>query len=54
MDIIINDERIEALMAEAAAAGDMEMVRICERAIEGDDDAIAECARVIRDAAAVA
>lgn len=40
-------EQIESLRTEAAAAGDLEQVAICDRALAGDADAIAECERVI-------
>jgi hypothetical protein len=45
-------EQIEALRDEAGAAGDTEMVAICERAIDGDESAADECAKAIRAAAA--
>lgn len=48
----ITDEQIEALRAEAGAAGDLAQVAICDRAIDGDMQARAECARVIADAQA--
>ena len=49
----ITDEQITALSAEAAQAGDLEMVNICNCALLlGDGNARAECARVIADAAA--
>lgn len=44
----ITDEQIRALSYEAGCAGDLAMVAICERAIDGDDDARAECVEVIR------
>ncbi len=46
------DEQIAALRSESGEAGDLEQVAICDRALEGDAGAIAECARVIRDAEA--
>lgn len=46
------DTRIEALSTEAASAGDMAQVAICDRALAGDAEAVAECARVIADATA--
>jgi hypothetical protein len=46
----ITDEQIEALRAEAGAAGDSTMVAICDRAIDGSETDRAECARVISDA----
>ena len=45
-------EQIEALRSEAGAAGDREQVQVCDRALAGDEVAIAECARVIRAAQA--
>ena len=45
-------EQIETLRAEAGAAGDSEMVAICDRALDGDEDAILECAEDIDDARA--
>ncbi len=44
--------QIEALRSEAAEAGDMAQVRLCDRAEDSDVAALAECARVLRDAAA--
>ena len=48
----LTTSQIEALRAEAAQAGDFAMVDICNAALDGDSDAMAECARVIVDAAA--
>jgi len=48
----ITDEQIEALRDEAGSAGDNAQVALCDRALDGDDEARAECARVIADAAA--
>ena len=45
----VGDEEIEALRAEAGADGDMEMVRICDLALEGDEDARAECVWVLSE-----
>jgi hypothetical protein len=39
--------QIATLRAEAAAAGDMKQVRICDRALDGRKSAIAKCAAVI-------
>jgi hypothetical protein len=39
-------EFIRLLSNEAGEHGDLEQVAICERALAGDDDAIAECIRV--------
>jgi hypothetical protein len=46
----ITETEIQALRDEAASAGDTEMVRICDRALDGSQCAIAECRRVIRAA----
>ena len=43
---------IEQLKTEAGAAGDDEMVRICEQALAGDAEALAECEQVITAARA--
>lgn len=48
----ITDDQIRTLSDEAGAHGDLEMVAICQRAIAGDTDAIAECVRVIQSAEA--
>lgn len=47
----ITKAQIEKLSDEAGEAGDLEQVAICNKALEGDAAAIAECARVITDAA---
>lgn len=49
----ITDAQIEALRTEAAHAWDYDQVAICDRALQGDDAARAECAEVIADAAAM-
>lgn len=49
----ITDAQIKALRSEAASAGDTIQVEYCDDALRGDDDARSECARVIRDAAAM-
>ena len=46
----IDDSDIEALRQEAGQAGDAEQVTLCDMALAGDDEARAECARVIRQA----
>ena len=48
----VTEQQLEDLSREAGAAGDMDQVRLCTRAINGDDNARAECARVIAAAAA--
>lgn len=50
----ITDEQIEALSDEAGAAGDLEAVRLCDLALDGDTDARAKCASMIEAAAAMA
>ncbi len=40
-------KNIETLRTESGEAGDLEMVAICDRALDGDDAAWAECDRVI-------
>lgn len=52
MTTTITDTQIEQLRTEAGQAGDHLQVAICDRAIEGDEQTRAECARVIADAAA--
>ena len=41
-------EQIRKLRSEAASAGDERQVRICDRALDGDDAAIGACMRVVR------
>ena len=38
------------LLTEAAAADDSAQVELCRRALGGDEDALEECERVVRDA----
>ena len=38
---------LRALRAEAGAAGDTRQVELCALALEGDDEAMAECLRVM-------
>ena len=40
------------LREEAAEHGDLKQVAIVDRALDGDEEAIAECQRVVDDAAA--
>jgi hypothetical protein len=42
--------RVETLRREAAVAGDLEMVAICDAAILGDEEAQREVARVLLEA----
>jgi hypothetical protein len=48
----LTDAQLEALKTEAGEAGDLEQVAICDRALDGDADALAECGRVIAHASA--
>lgn len=48
----ITSAQIRQLSDEAAQAGDEAQVEMCQRALSGDRAALAECARVIADAAA--
>ena len=43
---------IEALRTEAGEAGDLEQVAICDAALRGDAEALAEVERVLTEAAA--
>jgi hypothetical protein len=49
----IDDDAIEALRIEAGAAGDLEMVGICRRALGGQAAARARCAQAIEAARAM-
>lgn len=51
-DAEISDEQIRQLSTEAAEAGDLAQVRVCERAMTGDERARLACAAIIRDAEA--
>lgn len=44
---------IETLRAEAATAGDLSMVEVCDRALRGDRHALAQVQRTIADAKAM-
>jgi len=46
----ITTSQIATLRAEAATAGDIKMVAICDRALAESTRAIRECVRVISDA----
>ena len=46
-------EQLQQLRTEAAGAGDLAQVALCDAALAGDDAAMARCARVIADAAAM-
>jgi hypothetical protein len=39
--------QISALRTEAAIAGDLDMMRLCNAALAGNEAALAECAKVI-------
>ena len=45
------DDRIKDLQQEAGAAGDTDMVELCDAALDGDETARARCARVIVETA---
>jgi hypothetical protein len=45
----VSDRDIAELEQEAANAGDNEQVKLCAAALGGDEDARAECVRVILD-----
>lgn len=47
--IEISDEQIEALRDEAGQAGDLEQVKLCKRALKGDEQARAACEQAIRN-----
>jgi hypothetical protein len=48
-----DDDTIKALRTEAGETGDLEMVRICESALDGDQEALLECVYVIESARAM-
>lgn len=47
------EDVIRQLSREAAEAGDLEMVAICERALAGDELALEKCARAIENTQAM-
>lgn len=49
----VTREDIIAYKSEAATAGDEKQVEMCEAALDGDADAYAECARLIREVRAL-
>lgn len=49
----LTTERVDALRREAGQAGDLRMVATCDDALAGDRAALAKCAAVIADAAAM-
>jgi hypothetical protein len=48
----ITRQQIRDLRSRAGGAGDTRQIEICTRALEGDERAVAECARVIAEASA--
>lgn len=48
LDMITRDQ-IKALRTESVAAGDLEMVHICDAALAGDEPSIADCAEAIEE-----
>ncbi len=51
--IEIDESQIHALRDESAEAGDLTQVEICDRALDGDERARAECQRVLAAARAM-
>jgi hypothetical protein len=49
----ITDEQISKLCVEAGEHGDMDMVRLCRKALDGSKAAKARCAKVLNDAVAI-
>lgn len=49
----ITEDQITELRTEAGEHGDLDMVAICDRAIDGDRTARERCAEVISDALAM-
>jgi hypothetical protein len=49
----ISDLAIDALRSEAAEAGNLEAVALCDRALRGDGAARARCAAAIRAVAGI-
>jgi len=54
LESLTTSRRLEGLRTDAGAAGDLDMVAICDRALVGDEDALSECEDVISDALAAA
>ena len=50
----ITRKQVEQLRDEAGEHGDLDMVAVCDRALDGDAAAWAECEQVIRWARAMA
>ncbi len=48
--ILVTDKQIADLMAEAAEAGDLDQVALCNEALAGSQGAREECAKVIESA----
>lgn len=51
---ILTPLQVTALRSEASAAGDLEQVAVCDRALDGDAGALLSCASVLADAKAMA
>lgn len=49
---MITDDRIEAIRSEAAVAGDLVMVEVCDHALSGNEDAQQLVTLALKDAAA--
>ena len=49
----ITDEQIRNLCVRAGEHGDLDMVRICRRALNGSKAAMTECAKVLNETAAM-
>lgn len=52
MSDMITRQQLYALRSEAGDAGDESMAETCDRALDGDADAITECERLVDDAEA--
>lgn len=50
--VIVTSTQIEQLREAAVAAGDYKLVELCDRAQDGDEAALRECARLIEEAEA--
>jgi hypothetical protein len=51
--LVASDKQIEQLRREAARAGDLKQVKICDRALHGSASARKACSRAIADAQAM-
>jgi len=52
--VTVTADQVAALRDEAAIAGDAEMARLCDAALDGDDLAAADVVQAIDDACAMA